>query len=294
MQNLMTVAEVAEYLRIKERKVYDLLAQKRIPCTRVTGKWLFPKMQIDRWLMKNSDFQNDEKPGKTPAVLTGSHDPLLEWALRESDSPLALQTTGSLEGLNRFAEGGAMVCGIHVLDAETGEYNIGEVRERFERRSVVLIEWARRRQGILLAKGNPLKIVDLNSLLKTKARIVGRQPGSGGRLLFESLILKAGLEEDRLNMLPQTARSETDMGLTIIENRADAGIGLAAVARQLGLDFIPLTTDRFDLIMHQYDYFEPPIQSLLRFARSEPFLQKAREMEGYDVSELGAVRLNVY
>ena len=117
MQELMTVQEVAEYLRIKERKVYDLLAQKRIPCTRVTGKWLFPRFQIDRWLEQNSEIRQQESLAEkmSPRLLVGSHDPLLEWVLRESNFPFAIQTTGSSEGLARFMSEEAMVCGLHIL-----------------------------------------------------------------------------------------------------------------------------------------------------------------------------------
>lgn len=289
----MTVAEVADYLRIKERKVYDLLAQKRIPCTRVTGKWLFPKQQIDYWLLQNSDHYETGSNDTIPMVITGSHDPLLEWALRESDSPFALQTTGSLEGLKRFSLGKATVCGIHVIDLDSGDYNLAEVRKRFDNQAIVLIEWAVRQQGIIVAQGNPLEIKDLKTLQQTKARIIGRQNGAGGKLLFEYLLRKAGLKADELNILSFPARNETDIGMNIIENKADAGIGLAAVAHQLGLEYIPLCEEHFDLLIRHYDYFQPPFQSLLQFARSEMFVERSQQLSGYSLKNLGCVRFNI-
>ena len=96
---MMAMHEVAEYLRVKDCKVYDLIAHKQIPYTRVMEKWLFPRHLIDLWLMQNSEaaVPINYQPNIS-AVVVGSHDPLLEWALRESRIPLAMQSTGSLEG----------------------------------------------------------------------------------------------------------------------------------------------------------------------------------------------------
>ncbi len=171
----MTVQEVAEYLRIKERKVYDLLAQKRIPCTRVTGKWLFPRFQIDLWLEQNSEMRQESFSEKTlPPVLAGSHDLLLEWTMREIRFPFAIQTTGSSEGLARFINEDAMVCGLHILDPDSGEYNIPIVRGKLDKQPVVLIEWARRQQGLLVAAGNPWEIQKISDLTNRKIKIIER------------------------------------------------------------------------------------------------------------------------
>jgi excisionase family DNA binding protein len=109
MGDMMNTREVAAYLRIKERKVYDLVKTGKIPCTRVTGKWLFPKTVIDLWVIQNLSHKGD--PAVVPApppIIAGSHDPLLDWAVRESGSGLALMFGGSLDGLRRFAAGDAI------------------------------------------------------------------------------------------------------------------------------------------------------------------------------------------
>ena len=98
----MNTREVAEYLRIKERRVYDLVAQRNIPCTRAAGKWLFPKELIDLWLIRNAEGVSESlqvKPIELPAIISGSHDPLLDWAVKESDCGLAMLFNGSLDGL---------------------------------------------------------------------------------------------------------------------------------------------------------------------------------------------------
>lgn len=291
----MTVQEVADYLRIKERKVYDLLAQKLIPCTRVTGKWLFPRFQIDRWLEKNSEIQHQALAPQAPSpplLLVGSHDLLLEWALRECHFPFAIQTTGSSEGLTDFINEQAMLCGLHLLDPESEQYNIPIIQQKLDNRPVVLIAWARRQQGILVAAGNPLGIQKISDLRDKKVKLIDRQAGAGSYILLETLLQRDGISKETLTFLTQPAYSHTDIGDAIAHGKADAGIAIEAVARQFQLDFIPLVYEQFDLLIHHRHYFDVPFQSLLNFTKDKRFQEKAQELAGYDISSLGAVRYN--
>lgn len=293
MTEMMTVHEIADYLRVKERKIYDLITQKQIPCTRVTGKWLFSKHQIDLWLMQNSEANLPDLRLKTiPEIVVGSHDPLLEWALRESGSPMAMQTTGSLEGLSRFASGEAMLCGMHVLDVETGEYNLPFIKGVLQGQDIVVLEWAWREQGLIVAKGNPLAIRGPADLANKKARLINRQNGSGSRILLDYLLAKAGIDKASIDCLDKPARTELEVGLTISGGKADTGIAVSSVAKQLHLDFIPLARERFDLVMRRFDYFEPPIRKLLSFCQTPAFIDKAKDIGGYDIKGLGDVVFN--
>ncbi len=293
--DLMNTREVAEYLRIKERKVYALVREKRIPCTRVTGKWLFPRHLIDLWVAQGTRFPNPREAVAAPPVVVGSHDPLLEWCLRESGCELAMMSGGSLDGLKRLTAGDAVMCGLHVFDAGAGTggaYNVAVVRDSCSGLGMVLIEWAWRQQGLVLAPGNPLGIASLRDLRDRKARVVARQHEAGSQLLFEHLLGEAGLKPGDLTMLDHRALSETDLGLAVLEGKADAGLAVAAVARQLRLDFVPLHRERYDLLVRRRDYFEDPVQKLLAFARTPAFQTRAAEMGGYDVGGLGRVTYN--
>lgn len=293
---MLTVQEVADYLRLKERKIYYLVAQKRIPCVRASGKWLFPKDKIDQWLYGEPKAAEaapaTTASGSAPPVLSGSHDPLLEWALQELGFPLAVRTTGSADGLQRFAAGEASVCGLHLLQAGSGEYNLAAVQGAVPGQDIVLIEWAWREQGLIVAAGNPLAVESLTDLKSRAARVIERQPGSGGYTLFQHLLGRDGLAAEELQRIPQQARSETDVGLAILGGKADAGLGLAAVARLLNLHFVPLARERFDLLLRRRDYFEAPFQSLLAFTRTAAFQERAGELGGYDIAQLGRVRYN--
>jgi excisionase family DNA binding protein len=292
MAELMNTREVAEYLRLKERKIYDLVRERRIPCTRITGKWLFPKRLIDAWLAEGTDMPKEiaRRAHPAPPVVAGSQDPLLEWCVRESGCDLALLAGGSLDGLRRFADGEAMVCALHVLDPASGEYNLSVVEALGA--DAVLIEWARRQQGLVVAPGNPLSIRAIADLARPDVRVVRRQQGAGSQILFDHLLATEGLVLDKLNTLEQPARSETDLGQAISEGRADAGLAVAAAARAFRLDFIPLWKERCDLLMRRRDYFEPPVQALLAFARTPAFAKRATEMGGYDVAATGRIVWN--
>jgi excisionase family DNA binding protein len=305
---MMNVREVADYLNIKERKVYDLVRQGRIPCSRVTGKWLFPQEQIDGWVAAGIGartagvgVQAFAPAGRAaPPVVAGSHDPLLEWSLRESGCGLALMAGGSLDGLRRLRAGEAQVCGLHVLDAGGGEYNLAAVRGEDQGRGLVLLEWAWRTQGLVLAGGNPLGIRSVAELVAAprrggadpRPRFVQREPEAGTHLLLAHLLRQAGADPAALNVLPRPARSQTDVGLAVLEGRADAGLAVEAVARQLRLAFVPLRRERYDLALYRRDCFEPPVQALLAFTRSEAFHARAAELGGYEVDGVGRVRFN--
>ncbi len=290
---MMDTHQVARYLRVKERKVYELLKERRIPCTRVTGKWLFPKGEIDAWLKRNSASPSDApRPGPAPMVMAGSHDPLLEWCLREVGGGLAVLPGSSMDGLRQLALGEAAAAGIHLLDTESGTYNLPQVQEMLAERNVVLIEWAWRQQGLVVASGNPLGLGSLADLVAAKARVVLRQEGAGSRLLLDRLLAEAGIAAESLTTAQVPVRSETDVGLAILEGAADAGLAVASVAKSLKLGFVPLHRERFDLAIDRRAYFEPPIQALLAFVRTNEFARRVETLGGYDVSGIGSIRWN--
>ena len=288
--DLMTTKEVAAYLLIKERRVYELVRRQEIPCTRATGKWLFPKTEIDLWLAE--DLRGDPATQAPPQVIAGSHDPLLDWAVKESGCGLALLPGGSLDGMERLAAGEAVVAGLHLLDAASGDFNLPAVKARLSGPGWLLLEWAWRQQGLVLAADNPRKVRGLADLAAKRVRVMPRQSGAGSWRLLGQLMADQGLALDELSLTDETARGETDLGLAILEGRAEAGIAVEAVARSLGLTFLPLKRERYDLLLRRRDYFEPAFQALLAFTGSEAFKSRAARMGGYDIAGLGTVRYN--
>jgi excisionase family DNA binding protein len=290
---MMDTREVAAYLRLKERRVYDLVRSNALPHIRATGKLLFPKAQIDAWLAGKGNTPTPAPAvAAVPPIIAGSHDPLLEWAVRDSRCGLALLSCGSSAGLDRLAQGQATIAAMHWLDPATGEYNVPLVRERLGTADVVIVEWARRVQGMLLAAGNPLEIKSLADLAIKRARIAPRQPEAGSQHLFLHLLARAEIDQRRLAWLPRPLLAETDLAAAIHDGQADAGVAIEAAARAHGLAFIPLAVERLDLVVRRRDYFEPPVQALLAFQRAPEFIAHAKTLGGYDTATTGRVVYN--
>jgi len=276
-----TTKEVAELLRVKERKVYDLAAAGEIPHRRITGKLLFPSAEIMAWI----EGTGDATPTERPAVLAGSHDPLLDWAVRECGAGLATLLNGSLDGLDRFADGRAALAGLHIPE-ETG-WNVATVSARGVRGSV-LIAWAARARGLILServRGEVQRFSDLGG-----KRIAMRQPGAGAATLLEHLLSREGMTETDLIPSTELARTESDAAAAVAAGNADAALGIESMARQFHLPFVPLVEERFDLLVDRRAYFTEPVQALLGFARTDAFKRKATSMGGYDLSATGTVR----
>ncbi len=285
----LTTRELAELLRIKERKVYELAAAGDVPCSRATGKLLFPRKAVEAWIARSSTGAVVAPGASRAPVFVGSHDPLLEWALRESRAGLASYFDGSLDGVERFAARDAIALGLHVYSPSDGGWNVQLVRERFGHERVVLVEFAWRDRGLIVTPGSETSIRDVASL--RGKRVVPRQPEAGCQVLFEHLLAAAGCAAGDIALTPP-ARTETDAALAVAEGKADAAFGLLGLARQFRLGFVPVVRERFDLLVDRRSWFEPPMQRLVGFCRSDAFRDKARGLRGYDVSGFGGVHFN--
>lgn len=284
----LTTKEVADLLRVKERKVYDLAAAGEIPHRRLTGKLLFPKDELTAWISGAAPVAPASAAAPRPAVVAGSHDPLLEWAMRESRSGLAALLDGSGDGLDRFMRGEAALSVLHIPE-NGGGFNVATVTARAPV-GAVLIAFARRTQGLIVSTEAPKPGEGITSIADLAGRrVVLRQPGSGARTLFDRLAAEAGVA-GTIAALPTLARTETDAAAAVYAGEADAALGLEAVARQFRLGFVPLVEEECDLLIDRRAFFTPPVQALLNFLRTPDFAAKAAAMGGYDVSTITAVR----
>jgi len=277
----LTTKEVADLLRVKERKVYDLAAADEIPHRRITGKLLFPAQALRSWI----DGEDGAGTPDRPNVLAGSHDPLLDWAIRASGCGLATLCNGSRDGLEQFASGSALAAGLHLPDDDG--WNVSAVSAGGNTNSV-LIAWAVRKRGLLVSN-------DVASQIHTVAdlkgrRVAQRQAGAGAALLFEKLLKDAGLSESDLILCKDRAHTESDAAAAVATGEADAALGIEAMARRFKLSFLPLADENYDLLIDRKSYFTEPVQMLIAFARTPEFLDKAETLGGYDLANLGTVR----
>jgi putative molybdopterin biosynthesis protein len=285
----LTTKELADLLRLKERKVYELAASGEVPCSRATGKLLFPRQAIDAWVARHSSGLASDRPAKRTQVFLGSHDPLLEWSLRASGSELATFFDGSLDGLERFGRGDGVATGLHLFEPGSGDWNLAVVRARFAHAPVALLEFAWRERGLIVAPGNESSFGQVAAL--KGRRVIPRQGASGSQVLLQHLMEQVGLDSSEVEW-SETAGTESEAALAVLEGKADAALGLRAIAEQLRLGFVPLLRERFDMLVDRAAWFDPPLQRLFDFCCSSAFLARAAELAGYDVSGFGRVHFN--
>lgn len=284
----LTTKELAQLLRLGERKIYDLAANGEIPCVRAVGKLLFPRDEINAWL-------NDTRSGPLmrpvtdiPPIIAGSHDPLLDWALRNAGSGLAGSFDGSHDGLEKFANKQIAVCLLHIK--EDGEWNLPIAKRMCRGEPAVLIEFGVRERGIIVPKGNPLNIASLHDF--KRRRVARRHDTASSQIMLTEMLEDVGLQPHLLFTGQKIARSEEDLAKTVKSGQAEVGFGLKAVAELHGLDFIPLVTERLDFLIWRKAWFEPQFQKLWSFIQSDDFRTQGEAMTGYDLTGLGTVLFN--
>ena len=300
MTEYMTTKELADFLRIKQRKVYDLAASGRIPCSRAMGKLLFPRAEVEAWVARGMAGDGaalmaaaSARPARVlPGVFLGSHDPLLDWALRQSRCGLATFFDGSADGLERFANAEGMAAGLHMFDPEAGgsddddAWNIGWVRRYAASAPCALVEFAWRERGLIV---DPTTADQFRTIADLRGRlVVPRQPEAGTQALLEHLLAEAGIGPQDC-VMTEPARTETDAAQVVADHMGEVTLGLHASAAALKLEFVPLLRERFDLLVDRKAWFEPPMQTFLAFCRTETFRFKALTMGGYDITGLGKV-----
>ncbi len=286
---IWTLREAARFLRLSERALYELARARRLPSTLIGGKWLFPAEALRRWVGMQAEAGGRAPP---PPILAGSHDPLLDWAVRQSGCGLALRAGGSLDGLDALAAGTALAAALHLRDEE-GSFNEAAIRAAMPGAPLVGLIWAWREQGLITPAGNPLGLAGIADLARPGLRVMGRQPRAGSHVLLVGLLSDAGVALRDIAFLPQPALAEDEVAAAVLGGAADAGFGIRAEALRAGLGFVPMIRERFDLVLHRREAFEPAMQALLAFARTPLFAERAARMGGYEVSETGCVAFNL-
>jgi putative molybdopterin biosynthesis protein len=295
----LTTSEAADYLRLGERKLYELVTLGAIPCSKVTGKWLFPRHELDLWVLSGLARPPGMLPSEPPPIVGGSQDDLLEWALRESGSALASLNEGTMRGVERLQRGEVMATAVHFhyvgepdndKAASASDGNIAAVRALPGLHDAVLLGITRREQGLLLAPGNPKNIRSLADVLAAGATMAMRQPGAGAQLLLEALLGRAGAKLRDLKRLEPPCLTGPDLATAIRNGSADCGVATRAAARAAGLDFVTLTWESFDLLTRQRSYFRPAMQALIRFLTDKRLALHAGELTGYDLAAAGRIR----
>jgi putative molybdopterin biosynthesis protein len=229
-------------------------------------------------------------------VFSGSHDlsiGLLEDALKRSAPQLKISATnvGSLGGLLAMQRGEAHVVGTHLLDPKSGTYNLPDIRRHLHERDVVVVNLVVREQGLLVAPGNPKKISGLRDLVRADIQFVNRQPGAGTRVLLDYKLAKLRLRPDRIRGYEREEFTHMAVAVAVASGLADCGLGVHSAANALGLDFVPVEKEEYDLVFRRDFYESASGQLLLAAMRSPSFREAVKRLGGYEVERSGMLQL---
>jgi excisionase family DNA binding protein len=298
-EELMSTREVAEYLDIHEKQVYGLIKAGRIPCTRVTGKWIFPKKMIDEWIdsdaksgMKQARKKSSEISGALLA--SGSNDPVMDMLLTATkkshpDFYIFSANTGSINGLNTLNSGLTDIALSHLFDPESGKYNIPYLSKYLPDINPVVVNLFHRELGFLIQPDKASQIEGFESLTRKKIRFINRQNGSGTRLLLDYHLQKLGIAADQIDGYEKEVYTHFEVGLSIIAGDAEVGIASAAIGKLLGLAFKPITSECFDMILDQSTFFQSGVQSFIETLKTEEFRNRVEKIGGYDFRDSGKI-----
>ena len=199
-------------------------------------------------------------------------------------------TMGSVAAIEALRREEVHVAGLHLVDEKSGQSNLPYLKRCLKSGRFTVIRFAAWEQGLMVLRHNPKKIRGVEDLTRRGVRFVNREAGSGARLLLDSLLAKAGIGPKEIKGIQTEVFSHLEVGRSIVEGRADVGIGVQSAALQFGLDFVPLQEEHYDLVMPSHYLTSHP--SLSRFIDSlvgKPFRKEVEALGGYDVKEIGKV-----
>ena len=227
-------------------------------------------------------------------VAIGSHDPALdllanEVSRRHAPAALASTNVGSYGGLLALRRGEAHVAGCHLIDPSSGAYNVREVRAVLKGRRVVLVNFAHRVQGLIVPAGNPKSIRAIEDLTREDVRFINRQRGSGTRMLLDYELDTRGLRASQVRGYEREQYTHLSVAADVASGTADTGLGVLAAARALELEFVPLLTERYDLVIPREHYESDVLRPVLAVLADPAFARAVEALGGYDVSEMGKI-----
>lgn len=285
----LSVKQVAEYLNLNEKKVYALVNEGKIPGTKITGKWMFPRELVDRWMLESSHggVLTDR------LSLAGSDDPLLYRCIvqfaqdYEAHALISYTATGTRLGLDLLQSNRIDASCIHWGPSEESQMRHPALLSQYsQHRRWVLVHACRRQQGLMISARHKTTTEDPGDYLRLPLRWVMRQAGAGSQRFLRELLANTRVSPAQLDVVA-TAGSEREAASLIAMGEADVAPGARAAAREFGLEFVAVGWESFDIALRREIYFRRLFQELMRRLRSVECAETAARLGGYDLVDSG-------
>lgn len=296
---IYTPDDVASMLKISKHTVYELIKRGDLAAFKVGNKMRIEESEIARFKESMAAAPAKRQSGNQNEIrqslqLAGSHDFLVEHLVKYTASQeigLSIRPSyiGSLEGLMMLYRGNADIAAIHLLDPVSQQYNLPFIRQLFVHEPITVMRLASREQGLIVARGNPKKLTGVKDLTRNDVTIVNRQKGAGTRFLLDSFLAAENLQPSDVKGYEDEEWNHLGAAAHISRGTADAAFGIKCAASQLGLDFVPLTKEQFDLVFRWTPENKAALQHLLDLIQLTDFKDSITELDGYDAQDFGKI-----
>ncbi len=296
-KQFLDTQQVADYLGVHEKQVYTLVHDRGLPATKITGKWIFPRHLVDRWLeasvINMPDLQSFLQNAPDLLLIAGSDDPLLVRLLalfrtRHTETLVLQSRAGSRDGLTALKKGLVHLACVHLVDPEGG-YTTRHIRE-YLGDDIAVVHFAGRQQGLILEPGKLESVGNLAGAFTMDFRWALRDVGTGTRVLMDMEMDRLGIDPGHVTSGAVSSLGHMDTALLIRFGQADAGFGIQSAAQLTGCDFLPVRMEQFDLIIRKENFFLTRIQELLALLREDDFTFLAESLTGYDLRDTGKIK----
>ncbi|MED4228840.1 helix-turn-helix transcriptional regulator [Neobacillus cucumis] len=293
-----TPDEVAQIFQISKHTVYELIKRGQLQAFKIGNKMRIEHAELERYKesMKAPSKKMLHVPSLTnivaaPIRLSGSHDFLVEHFAKQAGSALNIQIQpsfiGSLEGLMMLYRGQCDIAAIHLLDPTSQEYNLPFIHQLFVYEDIAVMRFASREQGFIVAKDNPKRILDFPDLTKRDVQFINRQKGAGTRFLLDSMLFNYGINPSMINGYGRVEWTHLSAASHINRGIADVTFGIQSAASHLGLDFVPVAQEKFDLVFRFTAENKQNLLAIIHFLQSSSFRESLTDLDGYSIQDLG-------
>ena len=295
---------VEEFLRVKLGKVKDRIVATPLPrgagsitsITEADGIIRIPNHVegVNENETVTAELLKTLSTIKNTIVIVGSHDNTLDILADQirgnrEGIPISSSHVGSIGGLMALKRGMCHVAGSHLLDTEDGSYNISYIKRFLPDMRVKLVNLVFRDQGLIVLPDNPKNITGIEDLAREDVRLINRQTGSGTRILLDYRLEQLGMEPEAINGYDSEEFTHMSVAVAVLGGTADVGLGIYAAAKALNLDFIPVVTEQYDLVIPEEFFDSHNIQILMETIRSEDFKQRVQALGGYSTEKTGEI-----
>ena len=302
MSETLTAAEAAKILKISKFTLYELVKRGELPAHRIGRQLRIDSMVLDRYLKGTLNLATappsvteTRSASDLPFIrFIGSHDPVVDLLfefMKHAAAPVesSVLFKGSMDGLISLFRREAELTGIHLWDEEAKDYNISFVKHVVFGEQVCVVNLVQREQGFIVAPGNPFHFETWEDLTREGLRFINRQKGSGTRLRIDTHLKAAGINSSKILGYAHEVPTHSGTAYRIASGQADVGVGLKSAAQYLGLGFVPIFTERYDLVCLKGITVSFVWRQLMEVLKSLGFIKAVQQQGGYDTSMTGKI-----